>query len=60
MGDESRRDNEVVWVSDTFHIVFVELKPFRLIWLWDAGYGGDMGPGGNGRRPGELIPVWPW
>ena len=28
--------------------------------IWDVGWGrGDSGPGRNGCRPGEPIPVWP-
>ena len=28
----------------------------RVMW---CGIGGDSGPGRNGRRPGESIPIWP-
>ena len=49
------------------------LRPYFCFALWEGshfgpsgpwqGYdkdkGGDVGSGRNGRRPGELIPVWP-
>ena len=41
-------------------VEFKSLQPIRAITeLRDVEYGGVSGPGRNGRRPGEPIPVWP-